>query len=296
MTALLPTRRDALLGTAATLFAPIAPAWSMTSAGRAPSIVAATGVVLAAESTLRRTLPWSDPRFIGLEERGPTFTSTVAAHVAGAERDRAREGWGMEVHHPCAVDELPRPAHAALARLQAALSSRGGLLTIVADAVDDLHERSGLDGVIHAQGLRCRQCGRVEDHRADRGLFRGADCPTCGGEEALWRYEPTFWTGGRMSRGDGVSDLSRLRAAVAAADLVIVIGEGDHDRARHGMTWAAKKVGTPVFVVSPSVNSCADEAGRICTRWTGAVDDVVPTLVAGVLAGLHDLAPATAGA
>lgn len=294
--ALLPTRRDALLGTAATLFAPIVPAWSMTSAGRAPSIVAATGVVLAAESTLRRALPWSDPRFIGLEERGPTFTSTVAAHVVGADRDRAREGWGMEVHHPCAVNELPRPAHAALARLQAALSSRGGSLTVVADAVDDLHERSGLDGVIHAQGLLCRRCGRVEDHRVDHGLFRGADCPTCGGEEALWRYEPTFWTGGRMSRGDGVSDVSRLRAAVAAADLVVIIGDGDHDRAQVGMTWAAKQVGTPVLVISPSANSCVGEAGCNSTRWTGAVDDVVPTLVAAMLVGLHGPASARTGA
>lgn len=294
--ALLPTRRDALLGAAATLFAPIVPAWSMTGAGRAPSIVAATGVVLAAESTLRLVVPLSDPRFVGLEERGPAFTSTVAANVAGAERDRAREGWGIEVYHPCAVDEQPRPAHAALARLQAFLSLRGGSLTVVADAVDDLHERSGLDGVIHAQGLRCRRCGRVEDHRVDRGLFRGADCSTCGGEEALWRYEPTFWTGGRLSRGDGVSDVSHLRAAVAAADLVVVIGESAHDRARHGMTWAAKQVGTPVLVMSPTVNSCADEAGRTSTRWTGAVDDVVPTLVAGVLAGLHGPAPAKIGA
>ena len=294
--ALLPTRRGALLGTAAILFAPTVPAWSIGSAGRAPNIVVATGVVLAAESTLRRVVPPSDPRFVGLDERGPTFASTAAGHLSGAARDRAVESWGIEFHHPCVITEEPRPAHVALARLQAALARRGGSLTVVADAVDDLHERSGLLDVIHAQGLRCRECGRVEDHRVDRGLFRGADCPTCGAEEALWRYEPTFWTGGRMSRGNGISDISRLRESVALADLVIVIGEGDRDRALHGMTWAAKQVGAPVFVVSPSIISCADENGRTSTRWTGAIDDVVPTLVARMLTGLHGPVPVKTGA
>ncbi len=291
-----PTRRAALLGTAATLLAPTVPAWPIGSAGRAPNIVVATGVVLAAESTLRRVVPLSDPRFVGLDERGPTFASTAASHLSGAARDRAVESWGIELHHPCTVTEEPRPAHVALARLQAALALRGGSLTVVADAVDDLHERSGLPDVIYAQGLRCRECRHVEDHRVDRGLFRGAECPRCGAEGALWRYEPTFWTGGRMSRGDGISDISRLRETVAVADLVIAIGEGDRDRARHGMTWAAKQVGIPVLVISPSIDSCADEAGRTSTRWIGAVDDVISTLVAKMLVGLHGPISAKTGA
>ena len=106
----------------------------------------------------------------------------------------------------------------------------------MAGAVDGLHERSGFRGVTHAHGLRCRQCEQVKDHRADRGLFRRADCPGCGAEDALWRYEPTFWTGGRLSRGDGVSDLPRLREAVGAADLVVAIGEAEHDQTRVGIS------------------------------------------------------------
>jgi NAD-dependent deacetylase len=37
----------------------------------------------------------------------------------------------------------PNPAHAALARLEAALAEKGGALTLVTQNIDDLHERAG---------------------------------------------------------------------------------------------------------------------------------------------------------
>lgn len=288
MVSLSPTRRGVLAGGAAALFTPTLPAWPMGKAWRAPRIIVATGVVMAAEATLRFAHPRHDTRFIPLDERGPAFASSPAARLSGAARDRAREGWSLELHHPCAVDELPRPAHLALARLQAALELRGGSLTVVADAVDGLHERSGLCNVIHAQGLRCRDCGRVEDHRADHGLFRGADCPHCGAREALWRHEP-FWTGGRLSRGDGVSDVSRLREAVGAADLLLIVGDGEYDQAGRWLTFAASGMGTPILVITPTVDHRTEEIEHGATRLSGAVDAVVPAWVA-ISVGVPDTA------
>ncbi len=282
------TRRGVLVGGASALFASSAPAWPLPTERRGLQIIVATGVVLAAESTLRRSFPIGDPRFVSLDLLGPRFADGEGAGVSGLARDQAKQDWSLQIFSLCQVDEKPRAAHLALARLQAALVSRGGSLTVVADAIDGLHERAGLRDVVHGFGLRCHGCGLIIDHRCDRSLYRGADCPQCVAQEALWRFEP-FWTGGRMSRGDGVSDTFRLREAVAAVDLVVTIGDGTHDRARHGMTWAAKHVGTPVLIISSAVASRrgATEPGE--GRIEGAVDVVVPDW-AGELAEQHGLA------
>lgn len=64
----------------------------------------------------------------------------------------------------------PNPAHTALTEAAERLASRGDVLTLVTQNVDDLHERAG-STAIHMHGelavLRCEQCGNLE-----RGLDR----------------------------------------------------------------------------------------------------------------------------
>lgn len=69
----------------------------------------------------------------------------------------------------------PNPAHRALAKLQKEIEARGGTLTLVTQNVDDLHERCGVNKLIHMHGelrsLLCTSCGI-------RWAHRGAASPT----------------------------------------------------------------------------------------------------------------------
>ena len=68
----------------------------------------------------------------------------------------------------------PNAAHRALARLEQALTARGGHLTLVTQNIDDLHERAGSRRVIHMHGellkARCRNCGSVRLRSKDLRL------------------------------------------------------------------------------------------------------------------------------
>jgi NAD-dependent deacetylase len=74
----------------------------------------------------------------------------------------------------------PNPAHAALARLEAALGER---FTLITQNIDDLHERAGSRRVLHMHGellkARCAACEDVLPWPGDLGT---ADrCASCGG-------------------------------------------------------------------------------------------------------------------
>src|SRR5271166_5557714 len=76
----------------------------------------------------------------------------------------------------------PNAAHRALARLEQALCSRGGHLTLVTQNIDDLHERAGSRRVIHMHGellkARCVSCESVRLWADD--LPPTELCPACG--------------------------------------------------------------------------------------------------------------------
>jgi len=66
----------------------------------------------------------------------------------------------------------PNAAHIALAKLETGLKSSGGQLTLVTQNVDDLHERGGVQEVIHMHGiLTSMLCGVIEQRISDCDLF-----------------------------------------------------------------------------------------------------------------------------
>ena len=214
-------------------------------------ILCATGVVLASETVIRLPSRLGALDFVELEQRGPVFSEVIDPGLSGASRDCVKENWPLNLYHLCEVLDEPRPTHYALAALQKFLKLQGGSLTTIVDATDNHHERAGLIDVVHSYGLKCECCGCMMHHRSDLGLFRGAACPQCHKKNALWRFEPTFWTGGLMSRGDGVSDRAKLEMAVSECDLVVVIGCGMTDRARHGLMYMADLISKPVLIFAP---------------------------------------------
>ncbi len=76
----------------------------------------------------------------------------------------------------------PNPAHTALAKLEKGLLEKGGLLTIVTQNVDDLHERGGAENIIHMHGELlsqwCRACG--SKFKSGESFTLESQCPKCG--------------------------------------------------------------------------------------------------------------------
>ena len=75
----------------------------------------------------------------------------------------------------------PNAAHIALAKLETGLKSSGGQLTLVTQNVDDLHERGGVQEVIHMHGILtsmlCGNCGHRWGHLEDASPKML--CPKC---------------------------------------------------------------------------------------------------------------------
>jgi NAD-dependent deacetylase len=118
----------------------------------------------------------------------------------------------------------PNPAHAALARLDAAWT-RGDLL-LVTQNVDDLHERAGSRRLHHMHGelrrARCLDCGA--DSPWLEGITSASACPACG---ATGRLRPHVVWFGEIPLG-----MERIEAALAACDLFVSIGTS-------GRVWPA---------------------------------------------------------
>ncbi len=131
------------------------------------------------------------------------------------------------------AEVLPNPAHAALARLDAAWP---GELLIVTQNVDDLHERAGARRMLHMHGqLRSALCAACDSRKAwDDALPPGAPCPTCGAP-AL-RPDIVFF-------GEIPYEMDRIEAALAKADLFVSIGTSGAVYPAAGFVQTARYLG-----------------------------------------------------
>lgn len=142
----------------------------------------------------------------------------------------------------------PNPAHAALARLDAAW--RGGLL-IVTQNVDDLHERAGTKRLLHMHGelmsAWCLACEARSRWRA--GLGDGPPCSACGTAGAL---RPDIVWFGEMPYG-----MAQIEAALDEADLFVSIGTSGAVYPAAGFVQQARAVGARTLELNlePSAGS-----------------------------------------
>ena len=108
----------------------------------------------------------------------------------------------------------PNPAHQALARLDREWK---GELLIVTQNVDDLHERGGLQNVLHMHGeLRSALCGACGVRKRWEGALSDAPpCTSCGTPalrpDVVWFGEMPY-------------QMPRIYDALARADLFVSIG------------------------------------------------------------------------
>ena len=164
----------------------------------------------------------------------------------------------------------PNAAHFALARLEGALTDRGGSLTLVTQNIDDLHERAGSRRVIHMHGellkARCGRCEAVRPWLHD--LIVSQACPDCGRVGALRPHVVWF---GEMPLG-----LDLIDRALRKADLFVAIGTSGAVYPAAGFVAEARAYGLRTCEINLEA---ADNADLFDEQRLGSASETVPAWV-----------------
>jgi len=190
----------------------------------------------------------------------------------GFARDPARVVAFYNGRRSQAASVAPNAAHDALARLEAA---HAGEVLVVTQNVDDLHERSGSNDLIHMHGaLNSALCGACE-HRwpAPLEMQVGQKCPACNAPAA----RPDIVWFGEMPY-----QMDRIFAALSRADIFVAIGTSGNVYPAAGFVAEAARAGARTLEINlePSaVGSQFDDA------LLGPATQTVPEWVDSILAG-----------
>jgi len=176
----------------------------------------------------------------------PEDLATVEAFTAHPD-----QVWGWyEWRRKAVMITQPNPAHQAIAAMAAHVPK----LTVVTQNVDDLHERAGIQGVIHLHGSlhepRCSDCGRqyelpagVPDIEGDGMHVMPPRCNHCGG----WVRPGVVWFGEPLP-GD---TWGQAKEAVRSCDLMFSIGTSAVIYPAAVMPFEAAERGACVIQVNP---------------------------------------------
>jgi NAD-dependent deacetylase len=168
----------------------------------------------------------------------------------------------------------PNAAHFALARLERGLAERDGLLTLVTQNIDDLHERAGSSGVVHMHGellkAHCEACGSVRLWPDD--LLPSHVCPECGRRGRLRPHVVWF--------GEMPFHLDEIDRALRRADLFVAIGTSGAVYPAAGFVAEARAYG----VATCEINlEAADNANLFDEARYGPASETVPAWVEEML-------------
>ncbi len=168
------------------------------------------------------------------------------------------------------VDAQPNAAHFALAKLEQGLAERGGLLTLVTQNIDDLHERAGSANVLHMHGellkARCGACSAVMNCREDLSVSDA--CPGCGDVGALRPHVVWF--------GEYPEHLDDIAVALADADMFISIGTSGTVWPAAGFVLQARETGARTV----ELNLEPSDDGRVFDEaHYGPASEIVPDWV-----------------
>lgn len=231
----------------------------------APSICVLTGAGMSAESgipTFRdsQTGLWSrfDPEQLASEE-GFRADPALVWNWYAERRDAVRAADPNAGHHALAGFAQRRP----------------GVLTIVTQNVDDLHQRAGNADAIRLHG----------DILSDRWLDRCRSSPACAVTTARPGRPPQCGRCGNLLRPGVVwfgemlpaAALEAAERSAAASALMLVVGTSGAVWPAAGLAALARRAGSFVAIVNPQPSEIDDQAHQTI-RGTAAV--VLPALFA----------------
>jgi NAD-dependent deacetylase len=168
-------------------------------------------------------------------------------------------------------DVKPNPAHEALAHLETAFA---GEFLLVTQNIDDLHERAGVQNLIHMHGellkMRCADSGELFEIRGD--IHITDRCPCCDQVGTLRPHVVWF--------GEMPLEMDRIYHALQQCDLFVAIGTSGNVYPAAGFVEAAAQAGAHTIELNlePSaVNS------RFAEKYQGLASQLVPQWVRSVL-------------
>ncbi|PPC74833.1 NAD-dependent protein deacylase [Pokkaliibacter plantistimulans] len=228
-------------------------------------IVVLTGAGISAESGIP-TFRAAD----GLWENEPV---ELVATPQGFAHDPARvhRFYNARRAHLQRPEVQPNVAHLALARLQREFH---GIVTLVTQNVDNLHERAGSQQVLHMHGelnsIRCVHSGQRFFHTGD--LDTDSCCACC--QRSATLRPDIVWFGEMPMHMDDIYN------ALAQADLFVSIGTSGHVYPAAGFVEEARAAGVRTLELNlePSKNHHAFDDGAY-----GPASRVVPDWVTAVL-------------
>jgi NAD-dependent deacetylase len=169
---------------------------------------------------------------------------------------------------------MPNAAHRALAAFE---REHPGVLTVITQNVDDLHQRAGSRQVIRLHGdiLEDRWFDACQRHErggnvCDPAWAAPGSPPVCA--ECGNRVRPAVvWFGENLP----VAALDAARDAARNCDLMLVIGTSGAVHPAAGLAHAARQAGARVVIINPQ-DSELDELAQHCLRGPAAM--VLPRL------------------
>jgi NAD-dependent deacetylase len=168
------------------------------------------------------------------------------------------------------AEARPNAAHAALARLEAALP---GEVTIVTQNVDDLHHRAGSRNVIQMHGAlmraRCAACAHVWP--APMEMAPDDPCPAC--RRPATRPDVVWF-------GEYPYAMERIEAELAEARVFAAIGTSGQVWPAAGVVLQARAAGAHCTEINAEQT---DTSGDFDAHLLGPASRVVPEWVAGLL-------------
>ncbi|MDB2686097.1 NAD-dependent protein deacylase [Mariniblastus sp.] len=162
-------------------------------------------------------------------------------------------------------------AHQALARLEQKFN---GDFLLVTQNIDDLHERSGSQNMIHIHGellkKRCTHSDQVSDIRGDIQVNDVCDC--CGRKGTLRPHIVWF--------GEMPFEMERIQDALSRCDLFVSIGTSGNVYPAAGFVALANQAGakTRMLNLDPSTNETAFDQGDY-----GLATKIVPEFVESLI-------------
>ncbi len=239
------------------------------AAGRPGGLAVLTGAGMSAESGI----PTFRDAMSGLWSR---FDPAQLASEEGFRANPARVWQWYAERRQGVLDAQPNAGHRALADFQ---QRHPGVMTLITQNVDDLHQRAGQPEVVRLHGDilavqwldegACRKRPRCDPAEAAPG--RPPRCVHCGN---LAR-PGVVWFGEMLS----VGALERAQRLADECDTMLVVGTSGAVWPAAGLVGRARRGGAQVVIVNPE-ESEIDAQAHLVLRGTAA--RVLPGLLAGV--------------
>ena len=171
----------------------------------------------------------------------------------------------------------PNAAHLALARLEAEHGANGGVMTLVTQNIDLLHEAAGSKSIIHMHGqanlMLCNRCqARHPWERED--LSVDLACKSCGKAGGL--RPDVVWF------GEMPYHMDRIYEELGCADLFVSIGTSGNVYPASGFVAEARRAGAHAVELNLEPS---EGASLFHEAHHGPATKVVPAYVEGILSG-----------